>query len=66
MYIRLEKPSPKSRVIFVRTGKRRFELEFNWCVNTISLSTGIQGSYSRKIFIIKRQRKIKQEKIRLK
>ena len=45
MYVKLEKPSQKSRVLFVRIGKRRFELEFNWCVNIITLS-----SYSRKIF----------------
>jgi len=50
MYIKLEKPSQKSRVLFIRIGKRRFELEINWCVNTVSLNTGLKGSYSRKIF----------------
>lgn len=50
IYLNIEKPSQKSRVLFVRIGKRRFELEINWCVNTISLSTGLKGSYSRKIF----------------
>lgn len=50
--IRLEKPSPKrkSRVLFMRIGKRRFELEINWCVNTISLSTVLKGQFSKRIF----------------
>lgn len=50
MYIKLEKPSKKSRVIFIRVGKRRFELEINWCVNLITLSTGVKGNFSYKIF----------------
>ncbi len=50
MYVKLEKPSKKSRVLFIRAGKRRFQLEINWCINMISLSTGLKGEYSRKIF----------------
>jgi len=44
------KPSRKSIAIFLRIGKRRYEIEFNWCVYHINIYTGVKGKFSKKIF----------------
>lgn len=48
--INIRKHSPKTQTLFIRIGKRRFEIEWSFFYKRINAYTGVIGSFSKKLF----------------